>query len=347
MIQSQARIIPVVLVLLLLFISTIHAILDADIFPPTCGGCYCVLDDNTKNGSCRSPTPRTEFNFTEQLKQMVWKNPIQLECNPYLPDSGEDCTLTDFAGNNVEVDLGEDAVCGIQYDETQIKNNNCFRSYVTQSFANRQQAETAGFFVTHLLPCGTCSSTQDLAVYIETPNLQGAGIQCGLLALSNETAAWECYQAIGFSPACAKTWLHDTSFTRDNCLDVCLANLNAPPNLNVSNCPLNDCINCNEEISGPIFKRIAGRTRRGSGLLSYIIRNCSELVTNVGPIDPCTNGFIEDAEDDDFVNEPGSDVSDTRSVGMLGGDRILSYKTTYMVILIAGTPLLMDLLVSL
>lgn len=307
-------------VCLLAFNRYTNAFLDTDVFPPTCEGCYCIPDEN--DSTCPSPMPPIKFNFTEQLKDMKWKNPILLQCNPYSavdqdpnPDPEADiCTLTDSEGNYVEEDLGPDAVCGILYDETDIGANNCARSYTTKSFANRQELETEGYTVTHIGTCGTCSSTEDLAVYIETPNLQQAGIQCGILSMSNETAALECYEAVGFSPGCARTWLYDTSFTRDNCLNICLANLGKPPNLNSSTCPLNDCINCNEVVSGPTFKRIAGRTRRGSGLLSYIIRNCTELVFDVGPLDPCPNGFIGGASDDEEAPDSSARISSTVSI---------------------------------
>lgn len=143
------------------------------------------------------------------------------------------------------------------------------------------------------LACGACSSMQDLAVYIETPNLQSAGQICGVDALSNVTEALECYMNVGFSRSCAAAWLYDTTNTRIHCLNVCFQYLGKPPNKDEPNCPLNDCIMCDEVYSGPIFKKIAGRTRRDSGLVSFIIRNCSEIVYDVAPVDPCPAGYWE------------------------------------------------------
>ena len=146
-----------------------------------------------------------------------------------------------------------------------------------------------------------------MAVYIETPDLQGAGQACGLLALSNETAGLECYKEVGFTAGCAAAWLYDTTNTRELCLDSCLSLLGKPPNLDATGCPMNECIECNELKSGPYFKKYAGRTRRGSGLLSYIVRNCSELITSVQPLDPCPNGYIAGMEDESYpeVDETG------------------------------------------
>ena len=42
-------------------------------------------------------------------------------------------------------------------------------------------------------------------------------------------------------------------------------------------CKLNDCLQCDEDHSGPIFQLIAGRTRRNSGLLSAIARPCKSI----------------------------------------------------------------------
>ena len=40
---------------------------------------------------------------------------------------------------------------------------------------------------------------------------------------------------------------------------------------------LNDCIQCDEDQSGAVFKAIAGRTRRNSGLASALCRPCDSV----------------------------------------------------------------------
>ena len=40
--------------------------------------------------------------------------------------------------------------------------------------------ETNMEYVTHEGACGVCSTLQDLAVYLETPDLASVGIQCGI-----------------------------------------------------------------------------------------------------------------------------------------------------------------------
>lgn len=56
---------------------------------------------------------------------------------------------------------------------------------------------------------------------------------------------------------------------------ICLANLDQPYNLEDGT--LNPCIQCDEDESGPVFKAVAGRTRRNSGLPNAICRPCSEV----------------------------------------------------------------------
>ena len=40
---------------------------------------------------------------------------------------------------------------------------------------------------------------------------------------------------------------------------------------------LNPCIQCDEELSGPTFKAVSGRTRRNSGLPSGLCRPCDTV----------------------------------------------------------------------
>jgi hypothetical protein len=40
---------------------------------------------------------------------------------------------------------------------------------------------------------------------------------------------------------------------------------------------LNDCIQCDETLSGPVFKYEAGRNRRNSGIVSEIRRDNKEI----------------------------------------------------------------------
>ena len=52
---------------------------------------------------------------------------------------------------------------------------------------------------------------------------------------------------------------------------------NIPNERACPNCTLNSCLACDEKISGPIFKKVAARTRRDSGLTSAIWRPLSSI----------------------------------------------------------------------
>ena len=48
--------------------------------------------------------------------------------------------------------------------------------------------------------CGACSSTQDLAAYIEDPDLRDEGTKCAVRGISNGIEdSIACYQEVGFS----------------------------------------------------------------------------------------------------------------------------------------------------
>ncbi|CAB9518186.1 expressed unknown protein [Seminavis robusta] len=257
--------------------------------PPSCDGCVCVTPDD---GECPSSTTtatlptRFEPEHISRLKALQWENAIVLDCDPYL----DNCTMTDSVeGSSIEgVQDNDIAVCGMRYNNVTLnKTSGCSTSYETKTFSSREELDAAeGYFLTHYGACGTCSSTQDLAVYMEL-QYEPLGFECGALAISNETAAQECFEGIGFTKGCAATWLYNTIHTRENCLSTCLDFIGKPPNLDAPQCPFNACLECDEVFSGPIFRTTAGRSRRRSGVLSYIAHNCSQLFFDVMPTDPC------------------------------------------------------------
>ena len=62
--------------------------------------------------------------------------------------------------------------------------------------------------------------------------------------------------------------------------------LRAPNNGPPPACALNDCLQCDEDEAGPVFKAVAGRTRRRSGLESAIARPCSTVAQIVHEVCP-------------------------------------------------------------
>jgi len=167
-----------------------------------------------------------------------------------------------------------DSVCAVLYPDNTNRS-----TYYLHTYPTKQGAEAAGAFVTHLHPCGYCSTTIDLSVYMQYPDLTDPVRDCGLKGLISEKWALQCIEAIGFTPECSKIWLYDSENTRKDCLDICLEDWieHVPNNVPPNSTNLNPCLECDELKSGPIFKKVAGRTRRDSGITSAINRPASHI----------------------------------------------------------------------
>lgn len=146
------------------------------------------------------------------------------------------------------------------------------RYYVQEQFQNETSAEKHGFTVTHQGRCGACSNLKDLSVYLKV-NLTVPVRRCAMFTFS--FLIRRCLRNLGFTSQCTDIWLDNIKNTRWHCLFVCIWNRNAP--LNKSDGTLNDCLQCDEDKSGAIFKYYAGRTRRNSGIKSEIYRPSSEI----------------------------------------------------------------------
>ncbi|MEZ4398561.1 MAG: hypothetical protein R3B06_00975 [Kofleriaceae bacterium] len=161
------------------------------------------------------------------------------------------------------------AVCAVvSVDATQ---------YRLATFPTRAAAEAAGATPTHGGVCGVCSTLTDLAVYIERPDLTEPVRACGLMYPSGPAADHlACLQALGFTEPCAQIWYFNTVHTRQACLAPCFRALDQPYQL--PDGTLNECLACDEAESGPVFKAVAGRTRRNTGVPSELCRPCAEVI---------------------------------------------------------------------
>lgn len=148
------------------------------------------------------------------------------------------------------------------------------QTYSLQTWDSNAAAEAAGAQVTHADACGVCSSLANLAVYMRHPDLTDPVRQCAFE--TDKSSSIACLQALGFELPCAQVWYYNTQHTRAKCLGVCLAALNAP--YHNPDGTLNPCLVCDEVESGPVFKAVAGRTRRNTGLPSSMCRPCKEVV---------------------------------------------------------------------
>jgi len=148
--------------------------------------------------------------------------------------------------------------------------------YHLRTYANADAAKAEGAIVTHFGACGLCSTLADLAVYMRELDLTTPVRECGIKYLSGPADAHlQCLQGIGFTRPCAQIWYYNTLHTRAACELPCFSTLGKPYQLEDGS--LNECLQCDEDKSGQIFKAIAGRTRRNTGIASALCRPCSEV----------------------------------------------------------------------
>lgn len=149
-------------------------------------------------------------------------------------------------------------------------------TYTLRDYPSEADALADGAQPTHFGVCGLCSSLEDLAVYLEQPDLTEPVRACGLMFPRGPAEDHlACLRALGFTEPCAQIWYFNTLHTRERCLAPCVAALDEPYHLPDGS--LNECILCDEVQSGPVFKAIAGRTRRNSGVASALCRPCREV----------------------------------------------------------------------
>ena len=159
-------------------------------------------------------------------------------------------------------------VCAIRYTDASKAR------YEVRDFPDNVTAVNSGFIVTHQGRCGACSNLKDLAVYLER-NLTNVVRSCGLRVFDRFIT--NCLKDLGFTPQCVSIWKYNVYNTRRDCFGICMwAWVTGKPN-NKPDGSLNDCLKCDEEKSGPVFKYFAGRTRRNSGIRSAIDRPTDQV----------------------------------------------------------------------
>ena len=209
--------------------------------------------------SAPAPPPSTGVDpkLLAALRSAVPLNPIGVGEDPYSTWAGR-----------TPPPAPPETVCGVRFDVDRIH-------YRLETFGSPAEAQRSGFHVTHAGGCGACSTLQDLAVYLERTDLTAPVRRCGMQA-----GTLGCIEALGFTHACAKIWDFNVQNTKRECFGVCMRSwMSAEPSTKADG-TLNDCLQCDEDRSGPVFKTVAGRTRRNSGLQSSIPRP-SEQVAHV------------------------------------------------------------------
>ena len=147
--------------------------------------------------------------------------------------------------------------------------------YQLKTFTTTEELDEKGFHITHKGSCGTCSSMQDLKVYITRPDLTTPVRKCA--ALTFRWLVVPCLRDLGFSNPCIQTWYYNIAQTRKKCSMICIKSWWENESFNKNDGKLNSCLQCDEDESGPAFKVIAGRTRRRSGIVSAIKRSQQEF----------------------------------------------------------------------
>eukprot|EP01138_Halocafeteria_seosinensis_P001993 gb/GECG01002041.1/.p1 GENE.gb/GECG01002041.1/~~gb/GECG01002041.1/.p1 ORF type:complete len:274 (+),score=15.30 gb/GECG01002041.1/:1-822(+) len=172
-----------------------------------------------------------------------------------------------------------DSVCAVKYAQDKVTGKEDRHRYYLYTYRNPQDAVNDNAYVTHLHPCGYCSTTKDLAIYMNYTDLTNPVRICGALATFSQPLAMECLEKIGFTTQCSKIWMYDAINTRKECWPPCIKDWieGVPNNVPPNSTNLNPCLECDETKSGPIFKVVAGRTRRDSGLESSINRPPSSI----------------------------------------------------------------------
>lgn len=162
------------------------------------------------------------------------------------------------------------AVCAIKYLAPDR------RAYRIADYRTATAAIADGAHITHAGRCGTCSDLKDLAVYLRRPDLTTPVRRCAMLG-AVKPLAMRCLQNLGFTPACAETWYANARNTGRRCYAVCIRSWASGEPSNRPDGRLNTCLACDEAASGPVFKQVAGRTRRNSGIVTSIGRGAGEV----------------------------------------------------------------------
>lgn len=167
-----------------------------------------------------------------------------------------------------KLSINSNGVCAVVIENTKAKQ------YHLETFNSKEEAQNAGAIVTHVDACGACSTLKDLTVYAEKLDLGADVRKC---AIQNLTKPFDsllvCIESIGFTKPCAQIWAYNVKNTQAKCFAVCIGN----NTYNKKNGKLSKCLQCDEKKSGPVFKAVAGRTRRNTGIANAICRFCDEV----------------------------------------------------------------------
>jgi len=197
---------------------------------------------------------------------------MQSLVDDWLPESAAPLTVDPYT-QPVPPDDPPGTVCAVLPGDAGVHP----RPYSLATYPSMDAALAAGAHPTHFGHCGVCSTLANLAVYMRYVDLGKPVRNCGFAAQPDGgiDGDLQCLENLGFDLPCAQIWAYNTQHTRTVCWDVCLDHF--ADYYNQPDGTLNPCLQCDEVESGPVFKAVAGRTRRNSGLPNAICRPCSEV----------------------------------------------------------------------
>lgn len=191
------------------------------------------------------------------FRDTIALNPVEIDADPYRAGIPEE-------------ESPASSVCAVRFADA------AQRRYYLGTFDTAREAAAAGYRVTHHGACGACSTLLDLDVYLRHPDLTRAARKCAFRM--SRRGITRCLEGLGMSTPCARIWYYNIRNTARHCLGICLRSWMRREPYNGADGSLNRCLRCDEEKSGPLFKKYAGRTRRNSGIESEIRRGDEEVL---------------------------------------------------------------------
>jgi len=109
------------------------------------------------NAVCAQSWPCSKTEAVKAFKEKTLLNQYQhFKNDPYKNQTAES-----YAQINAIL-LDRQMVCAIKYQDTSRS------TYTIKTFENAEKAHQEGHIITHQGPCGACSNTNDLAIYLST-----------------------------------------------------------------------------------------------------------------------------------------------------------------------------------
>lgn len=241
---------------------------------PTCTGFYGSPNGNT-GLDANTCFPRIEGNQTWTPR--VWDAAGLADLLTWSLDNPPPVLAADPYETTPALQPAKSAVCAVM-----VTGRNSYRlESFSKGTAGRSiaAAQAAGGIITHGGACGACSSLADLEVYARIPDQTDPVRNCGASHLGAPVEDIDsCIQgAVGFTPPCSRVWAYNVINDGRYCQAICITSLIQQEPYNLADGSLNSCLQCDEDHSGPVFKAVAGRTRRTSGLASAICRPCETV----------------------------------------------------------------------